>query len=276
MDFRKGKGREELEINLIPFIDVLLVILIFMMVTTTYSKFTSLHIQLPTEDGDRSKEQIVRIHVGVDAHGHYAINDQVVTATDSAGLEAELKRVAEEKAQKEARQKEEEKQREEERVKDAERVAEEQRRAEEARIAEAKRQEEFRLAEIARVEAERIAEQKRRDDEEKRAIAEAIRMEEEKARQQAEERLQEEVKQKRVSAANTIEHAARAHLARKILKQRKTAFYTLNKAKNAVCNFMSFFALFGGGFMFFWRRLIQMQSRLHCRWPRNRAFLAVL
>ena len=100
MDFRKGRAREELEINLIPFIDVLLVILIFMMVTTTYSRFTSLHIQLPTEDGDRSKEQFVRIHIGVDAHGHYAINDQVVTATDAAGLEAELKRVAEEKGQK--------------------------------------------------------------------------------------------------------------------------------------------------------------------------------
>lgn len=97
MDFRKGRAREELEINLIPFIDVLLVILIFMMVTTTYSKFTSLHIQLPTEDGDRSKEQITRIHVGVDAHGHYAINDQVVTATDAVGLKAELKRVADEK-----------------------------------------------------------------------------------------------------------------------------------------------------------------------------------
>ena len=97
MDFRKGRAREELEINLIPFIDVLLVILIFMMVTTTYSKFTSLHIQLPTEDGDRTKEQITRIHVAVDPHGHYAINDQVVTATDAAGLKAELKRVADEK-----------------------------------------------------------------------------------------------------------------------------------------------------------------------------------
>jgi len=97
MDFRKGRGREALEINLIPFIDVLLVILIFMMVTTTYSKFTSLHIQLPTEDGDRSKEQVVRIHIGVDAQGHYSINDQVVSANTPVAIEAELKRVAEEK-----------------------------------------------------------------------------------------------------------------------------------------------------------------------------------
>jgi len=43
MDFRKGnKNRSEPEINLIPFIDVLLVILIFLMVTTTYSRFTEL------------------------------------------------------------------------------------------------------------------------------------------------------------------------------------------------------------------------------------------
>ena len=97
MDFRKGRGREALEINLIPFIDVLLVILIFMMVTTTYSKFTSLHIQLPTEDGDRTKEQVVRIHIGVDAQGHYSINDQLVSANTPSALEAELKRVADEK-----------------------------------------------------------------------------------------------------------------------------------------------------------------------------------
>ena len=97
MDFRKGRGREALEINLIPFIDVLLVILIFMMVTTTYSKFTSLHIQLPTEDGDRTKEQVVRIHIGVDAQGHYSINDQLVSANTPPALEAELKRVADEK-----------------------------------------------------------------------------------------------------------------------------------------------------------------------------------
>lgn len=48
MNFRRGKKHEQPEINLIPFIDVLLVILIFLMVTTTYSKFSELQITLPT------------------------------------------------------------------------------------------------------------------------------------------------------------------------------------------------------------------------------------
>ena len=48
MNFRKGKAHEEPEINLIPFIDVLLVILIFLMVTTTYSKYSELQVTLPT------------------------------------------------------------------------------------------------------------------------------------------------------------------------------------------------------------------------------------
>lgn len=97
MNFRKGHGREELEINLIPFIDVLLVILIFMMVTTTYSKFTALQITLPTGDADNSKTRPFEIRVTVDQHGRYAINNALISATDSAGLESEIKRVAADK-----------------------------------------------------------------------------------------------------------------------------------------------------------------------------------
>jgi biopolymer transport protein ExbD len=48
MNFRKGTHREEPEINLIPLIDLFLVIIIFLMVTTTYSKFAELQITLPT------------------------------------------------------------------------------------------------------------------------------------------------------------------------------------------------------------------------------------
>jgi biopolymer transport protein ExbD len=98
MDFRKGRGREELEINLIPFIDVLLVILIFMMVTTTYSKVTSLQITLPTTtDPDKTVEAPFEINVAVDTQGHYAINNAPVSATDSPALADELKRISNEK-----------------------------------------------------------------------------------------------------------------------------------------------------------------------------------
>jgi biopolymer transport protein ExbD len=55
---------EEPEINLIPFIDVLLVILIFLMLSTTYSRFTELQINLPAAEADRLKERPARDHRG--------------------------------------------------------------------------------------------------------------------------------------------------------------------------------------------------------------------
>jgi biopolymer transport protein ExbD len=90
MNFRKGRAREDLEINLIPFIDVLLVIVIFLMVTTTYSKFTALQITLPTADAEKALEQPFEINIGVDAQGRYAINNQAIAARDSAGLAREM------------------------------------------------------------------------------------------------------------------------------------------------------------------------------------------
>jgi biopolymer transport protein ExbD len=94
MDFRKGKGREDPEINLIPFIDVLLVILIFLMVTTTYSKFTSLQITLPLADAEKAMERPSEITVVVDAQGHYEINGTRVSFHDVAGLADDLKSAA--------------------------------------------------------------------------------------------------------------------------------------------------------------------------------------
>jgi biopolymer transport protein ExbD len=94
MNFRKGKGREDPEINLIPFIDVLLVILIFLMVSTTYSKFTELKITLPTADAEKATDQPVEINVSVDAQGRYAINNMQVSYRDPAGLAEDLKNAA--------------------------------------------------------------------------------------------------------------------------------------------------------------------------------------
>src|SRR6218665_1251096 len=99
MNFRKGKGREDPDINLIPFIDVLLVILIFLMVTTTYSKFTALQITLPTADAEKALEQPLEINVAVDAQGHYAIDNTRVSARDADSLAEELKNVAKAKGQ---------------------------------------------------------------------------------------------------------------------------------------------------------------------------------
>lgn len=94
MDFRRGRKREDPEINLIPFIDVLLVVLIFLMVTTTYSKFTELQITLPTADAEKAVDKPFEINVTVDAKGNYTVNNVPVSFHGVAGLADDLKHAA--------------------------------------------------------------------------------------------------------------------------------------------------------------------------------------
>ena len=77
MNFRP-RGRDEPEINLIPFIDVLLVILIFLMLTTTYSKFTELQLKLPVADADAQRDYPKEVIVAVSADGRYTVNKLAV------------------------------------------------------------------------------------------------------------------------------------------------------------------------------------------------------
>jgi biopolymer transport protein ExbD len=77
MNFRH-RHREEPEINLIPFIDVLLVVLIFLMLSTTYSKFTELQVKLPEANADAQRDHPKEIIVAVSADGRYAVNKSVV------------------------------------------------------------------------------------------------------------------------------------------------------------------------------------------------------
>ena len=78
MNFRQVVSRDEPEINLIPFIDVLLVVLIFLMLTTTYSKFTEMQLNLPTAEADKLKDRPNEIIVAVGADGRYMVNKQVL------------------------------------------------------------------------------------------------------------------------------------------------------------------------------------------------------
>ena len=73
MNFRH-RNREEPEINLIPFIDVLLVVLIFLMLSTTYSKFTELQIILPVADAEAARDRAREVLVGVNSDGGYTVN----------------------------------------------------------------------------------------------------------------------------------------------------------------------------------------------------------
>ncbi len=83
MNFRPG-NRDEPEINLIPFIDVLLVVLIFLMLTTTYSKFTELQVNLPVADAEQQRSNPKEVIVAVGSDGRYSINKEVL---EGAGVE---------------------------------------------------------------------------------------------------------------------------------------------------------------------------------------------
>jgi biopolymer transport protein ExbD len=92
VNFQRGKEKEPLEINLVPLIDVLLVILIFLMITTTYSKYTELQINLPTADAQKQPERPAEIAVLVNAQGHYVVNKQAVAFRSVEQLADELRR----------------------------------------------------------------------------------------------------------------------------------------------------------------------------------------
>jgi biopolymer transport protein ExbD len=94
MRFRPRAFREEPEINFIPLIDVLLVILIFLMVTTTYSRFAELQINLPTADASKAPERTEQIDVAIDAQGKYLVNKAPVAFGGADLFSQELRRAA--------------------------------------------------------------------------------------------------------------------------------------------------------------------------------------
>lgn len=94
MNFRRGRYREEPEINLVPMIDVMLVILIFLMITTTYSRYTELQISLPTADVQRQAERTNEVSVLVNAQGEYVVNRAPVVYGGGEQFAAELRRAA--------------------------------------------------------------------------------------------------------------------------------------------------------------------------------------
>lgn len=93
MNFRPRK-REEPEINLIPFIDVLLVVLIFLMLSTTYSKFTELQLRLPVADTDAQRDRPREVIVAVASDGRYAINKTPVNGRSVDALASALSEAA--------------------------------------------------------------------------------------------------------------------------------------------------------------------------------------
>lgn len=90
MNFQRGKRHEELEINFIPLIDVLLVIIIFLIVSATFSRTSELQINLPTAEANAPQEKPLTITVEVDANGRYMVNGNAVNGEDVNAISSAL------------------------------------------------------------------------------------------------------------------------------------------------------------------------------------------
>ena len=93
MNFQKGKKGDDLEINFIPLIDVLLVIIIFLVVSTTFARFSQLKINLPTAEANVSENNPEYINVTMSKEGEYAINEKPITAKTVSDLTIKLREV---------------------------------------------------------------------------------------------------------------------------------------------------------------------------------------
>ncbi len=94
MNFQRGKRHEDLEMNLVPLIDVLLVIIIFLVVSATFSRTSELQINLPTAQANVPQEKPLTIEVGVDASGKYVVNGKSLSDVSVAGIAAALQAAA--------------------------------------------------------------------------------------------------------------------------------------------------------------------------------------
>src|SRR5512139_3044429 len=94
MNFQRGRRNEELEINLVPLIDVLLVIIIFLVVSATFSRINELQINLPTADANTPQEKPSVITVNVDSAGRYTVNDTALTDGSVEAIVLALRKAA--------------------------------------------------------------------------------------------------------------------------------------------------------------------------------------
>lgn len=93
MNFRKNISSDDPELNLIPLIDILLVVIIFLAVSTTFENFSELEVNLPIAGSSSVKSKHTPVIVTVSKDGRYAINDKLILVNSTKGLEAALLRM---------------------------------------------------------------------------------------------------------------------------------------------------------------------------------------
>jgi len=94
MNFQRGKKHEDLEMNLVPLIDVLLVIIIFLVVSSTFARMSELQINLPTAQANSPDQKPLVIDVGIDAKGHYVVGKSALSDVSVQAIGAALQKVA--------------------------------------------------------------------------------------------------------------------------------------------------------------------------------------
>ncbi len=94
MNFQRGKKHEDLEMNLVPLIDVLLVIIIFLVVSSTFARMSELQINLPTAEANSPEQKPVVIDVAVDAKGRYVVGKSALSESSVSAIGSALKRAA--------------------------------------------------------------------------------------------------------------------------------------------------------------------------------------
>ena len=80
--------------NLVPLIDVLLVIIIFLVVSATFSRTSELQINLPTAEANSPQDKPLMVTVEVDATGRYMVNGRAVESADVASIASALTKAA--------------------------------------------------------------------------------------------------------------------------------------------------------------------------------------
>lgn len=91
MNFRKKVREDDLEINFIPLIDVLLVIIIFLVVSTTFTKFSELKINLPTAEANQVDKKVERINIAISENGDYSINEVSIISPNINNISISLR-----------------------------------------------------------------------------------------------------------------------------------------------------------------------------------------
>jgi biopolymer transport protein ExbD len=93
MKFRKPKV-DQIELNLTPMIDCLLFLVVFLLLSTTFNKYSRLNLVLPQATGVPQAEQAKRIEVTVTADGHYQVNGQALNGTSEVELTSAIRQAS--------------------------------------------------------------------------------------------------------------------------------------------------------------------------------------